>query len=67
VKRLVTVVTLAIFLAGLILFGLGDARISVADTRTCNNEANSGMSKSIKKRDFWTEIRARNRRKVKQH
>jgi hypothetical protein len=65
VKRLVTVVTLAIFLAGLILFGPGDTRISVADTGASKNEANSGISKPIKKRDFWTEARARNQRKVK--
>jgi hypothetical protein len=32
VKRLVTVVTLAIFLVGLILFDLTDLNISVADT-----------------------------------
>jgi hypothetical protein len=65
VKGLTVLVILAILLAGLILFGLGDTRISVADTGTSNNEVNSSMSKPIKKRDFWTEIRARNRRKVK--
>jgi len=32
VKRLVTVVTLGILLTGLILFGLTDLNISVADT-----------------------------------
>jgi hypothetical protein len=65
VKGLVTVVTPAILLAGLILFGLTDLNISVADTGTSNNEVKSSMSKPIKKRDFWTEIRARNQRKVK--
>lgn len=65
VKGLTVLVILAILPSGLILFRLGDTRISVADTDTSNNEANSNMSNPIKKRDFWTEIRARNQRKVK--
>ena len=41
VKRLVTVVTSAILLAGLILFGLSDTSISVADTSIPDNEVTS--------------------------
>jgi len=46
VKRLVTVVTLAIILAGLILLGSGDTDISVADTSISNNEATASISKA---------------------
>jgi len=49
----------------LFLFGLTGLNISVADTGTANNETKSSMSKPMKKRDFRTEIRARNQRKVK--
>lgn len=45
-KRLVIVVTLAILLVGLALFGLGDKDISVADTGTPNNEVTSSVSKA---------------------
>jgi len=46
VKRLVTVVTLAILLVGLVLLGLSDTDISIADTSTPNNEVISGVSKT---------------------
>ena len=46
-KRLVTIVTLAILLVGLILFDLIDLNISVADTRIPNNEVASTLSKTI--------------------
>ena len=45
-KRLVTVVTLAILLVGLILFGLSDTDISVADTNIPDNEVASSISKA---------------------
>ena len=45
-KRLVTVVTLTILLVGLILLGLTDKDISVADTNVPNNEATSSVSKA---------------------
>jgi hypothetical protein len=38
-KRLTVLLTLAILLAGLILFGLSDTAISIADTTLPNNEA----------------------------
>ena len=37
-KRLATVVTLAILLIGLVLLGLSDTRISFADTSVPDNE-----------------------------
>lgn len=40
-KRLVTVVTLAILLAGVVLFGLSDTAVSIADVSVPNNEAYS--------------------------
>jgi hypothetical protein len=46
VKRLVTVVTLAILLAGLILFGLTDLNISVADTSIPDNKITTGQTKA---------------------
>ena len=45
-KRLVTVVTLAILLVGLVLLGLSDTDISVADTVVPNNEATSSIGNS---------------------
>lgn len=45
-KRLVTVVTPAILLVGLVLFGLSDTRISIADTTVPNNEVTSSVSKA---------------------
>jgi hypothetical protein len=46
VRRLFVLVTLAILLAELILFGLSDAAISVADTGVPNNEVTSSASNS---------------------
>jgi len=46
VKRLVTVVTLAILLVGLIILGLSDSDISVADTSIPYNEVTSSISKA---------------------
>ena len=46
VKRLVISGTLAVILLGLILFGLGDTAISIADTGTSNNEVTSSVSNS---------------------
>lgn len=63
-KWLTVPVILAIVLAELVLFGLSDTSISNADTGVPNDEGASGISKPIEKRDFWTEIRARNQRKV---
>jgi len=45
-KSLVTVVTLAILLVGLVLLGLNDTAISVADTSIPDNEATSSISKA---------------------
>lgn len=45
-NRLVTVITLAILLIGLILLGLNDTNISIADTNTLNNEATTSISKT---------------------
>ena len=45
-KKLVTVVTLAILLVGLALSGLSDTRIAVADTSILNNEATDNVSKT---------------------
>ena len=42
-KRLVTIVTIAILLVGSVLLGLSDTRISIADTSIPDNEvASSG-------------------------
>jgi hypothetical protein len=46
VKRLVTVVTLAILLVGLILFDLTDLNISVADTSIPDNKIASSQTKA---------------------
>jgi len=46
VKRLTVLVIPAILLAGMILFGLSDTAISVADTSTSNSEVRGGMSKA---------------------
>ncbi len=43
-KRLVTVVTIAVLLAGLILLGSSDKDISVADTNIPDNEVASRVS-----------------------
>lgn len=45
-KRLVTVVTLAVLAVGLILLGLGDTDISIADTSVPDNEVASSVSKA---------------------
>jgi len=45
-KRLVTIVTLAILLAGLILLGLNDTDISIADASIPDNEVTVGISKA---------------------
>jgi hypothetical protein len=47
VKRLVTIVTLAVLLVGLIIFDLTDLNISVAYTSIPNNEIASTLSKAI--------------------
>ncbi len=45
-RRPFVLVILAILLAGLVLFGLSDTSISVADTGTSNKEITSSMSKA---------------------
>ena len=45
-KRLFFVVILAIILIGVLLFGLSDTVISIADTDTPNNEVTSTISKT---------------------
>ena len=45
-KRLTVLVVLAILLAGLVLFGLSDRNISVADTDIPDNEVNGSLSKA---------------------
>jgi hypothetical protein len=47
VKRLVTVVTLAILLVGSVLLGLNDRDISLADTSIPNGEVTSSSSNSL--------------------
>jgi hypothetical protein len=47
VKRMLSVITLTILLVGLILFGLTNLNISVADTSIPNNEVASTLSKTI--------------------
>lgn len=42
-KRLFFIVTLAILLAGLVLFGLSDTVISIADTSVPNDEVANGQ------------------------
>jgi len=44
VKRLVTVTILALLLVGVVLFGLTDKGISIADTSTPNNEIASSAT-----------------------
>jgi hypothetical protein len=46
VKRLVTIVTLAVLLIGLVLLGSGDKDISVADTSITDNEVAGSVSKA---------------------
>jgi len=46
VRRLFFLTILAIVLAGLILFGLSDATISIAETNVPNNELNSSVSEA---------------------
>jgi hydrogenase/urease accessory protein HupE len=46
VKRLATVVTLAILLVGLILSGLTDLNISVADTSVPDNKITTGHAEA---------------------
>jgi hypothetical protein len=65
VKRLVTIVALAILPVGLVLFDLSDTHISVADTGTPNGGVNSSMSKLIKKRGFRAERKARDQGNAK--
>ena len=45
-RRLFFLTILAIVLAGLILFGLSDATISIADTNVPNDELNSSVSEA---------------------
>ncbi len=45
-KSLVTVVTLAILLVGLVLLGLNDTRIAIADTSIPDNEVTGSVSKT---------------------
>ncbi|MCK4387694.1 MAG: hypothetical protein KAW00_02880 [Dehalococcoidia bacterium] len=45
-KRPFLLVTLAIILAGLVLFGLSDTLTSIADTGVPNGEATSSVSKA---------------------
>ena len=45
-KRLVTVVTLAILLIGLVLSGLSDTRIAIADTSIPDNKITTGQTKA---------------------
>ena len=45
-KRLVTIVVLAILIVGLALSGLNDTRIAIADTSIPDNEAASNVSKA---------------------
>jgi len=45
-RRPFVLVTLVILLAGLIIFGLSDTSISIADTGTSNNEVTSTTSNS---------------------
>jgi hypothetical protein len=46
VRRIFFLTILAIILAGLILFGLSDATISIADTKVPNNELNNSVSEA---------------------
>jgi len=46
VTRLVISVTLVVLLLGLILFGLSDTAVSIADTGVPDNEATSSISKA---------------------
>jgi len=46
VKRLVTIVTLAILPVGLVLFDLTDTDISVADTSIPDNKITTGQTKA---------------------
>ena len=45
-KRVVTVIVLAIFVVGVVLLGLTDTDISVADTSVPNDEVVSSVSKA---------------------
>ena len=45
-RRLFFLTNLAIVLAGLVLFGLSDATISIADTSVPNNELNGSVSEA---------------------
>ena len=45
-KRLLTIVTLAILLVGLVLLGLSDTAISIGDTSIPDNEVASRISKA---------------------
>jgi len=47
VKRMLSVITLAILLLGLVLLGLSDTDISVADSNIPNNEVASTLSETI--------------------
>lgn len=46
-KRLVTVVTIATLLIGLVLSGLSDTAISIGDTSIPDNEAASSVSSNF--------------------
>lgn len=45
-KRLFSLVTLAIMLVGVVLLGLSDTSISIADTGVPDNKATSSISKA---------------------
>ena len=45
-KRLVTIVTLAILPVGVALIGLGDTHISIADTSIPDNKITTGQTKA---------------------
>ena len=45
-KRLLTIATLAILLGGLVLLGISDTRITIADTGIPDNDVTSSISKA---------------------
>ena len=45
-KRLVTIVALAVLVVGLVLLGLSDTRTAIADTSIPDNEVTSSISKA---------------------
>ena len=45
-KRLIVLVTLLVILAGLVLSGISDTSISIADTNILDNKVSSGLSEA---------------------